>query len=160
MNLNKINSLILNEYIAGRPVRCDGIDGRCVISIDGKTAYFLDERDLYFNKEKVFAPYNFSIIRDNAPKISDDNILRSTRDIYIGDKGETLTRMKGKHWDTFLDKSLIDAFDVCHLYQDNVCGMIAVTEYHCGEEILKGYVMPVRTGFEREQHYSDSPIVR
>lgn len=158
MRIDFANEEILAALIRRhRPMKyCKLDDGRYLFSDEGIVAYVLNEKEIYFSLDKC-QPYDFPYLRENAPAINREHILSKTPDVRVGKHAALLTRLKAASWDTFVDMDLLEAFDHPNFYQDKCPGIIAVTEGPAGfaTEVLRGYVMPVRTGMEKDGYYND-----
>ena len=151
---NEIMELLLHGY---RPVQCAKLtDGLYIFSGEGIVAYILDEKEIYFSLDKC-RPNPFDFLRENAPEKNPAYLLTKTMDVRVGKGGALLTRLKADDWDTFVDMDLLEAFDYPNFYQDKRNGVILVTEGtpYSTREVIRGYVMPTRTGVELDNHYND-----
>ena len=158
MRIDFANEEILAGLLRGaKPMRhCKLEDGRHLLSDEGFVGYVLEEKEIFISLDKC-QPHDFTFLRVNAPAVDRGNLLTKTRDIIVGKHGALLTRLKAASWDTFVDMDLLEAFDNPNFYQDKCPGIITVTEGPAGssEEIIRGFVMPVRTELEKEGHYND-----
>ena len=158
MRIDFANEEILAALLRGsKPVRhCKLENGRHLLSDEGFVAYILEEKEIFVSLDKC-QPHYFTFLRVNAPATNQANLLTKTRDVIVGKHGALLTRLKAAGWDTFVDMDLLEAFDNPNFYQDKCPGIIAVTEGPAGyaTEVIRGYVMPVRTELETVGHYND-----
>ncbi len=158
MRIPYVNNAVMDVLLCGaRTVKICKLDGdRYIFSDEGIVAYVLDGKEIYFSMDKCVAN-SFDFLRDHAPAINTDNFMTKTLDVRVGKRGALLTRLKGNGWDTFVDMDLLEAFDYPNFYQAKPCGIIMVTEgtAFSPREVIRGYVMPVRTGMETDSHYND-----
>lgn len=133
-------------------------DGSYLFSSMGTVGFVLQEDEIFFALNKC-RPYDFKSLMHDAPKVEPQNKLKPTMDVKVGKHGELLARLKAAEWDTFVDMDLLEAFDYPKFYQDRCYGPITIIEGEPGNEKLRGFVMPVRTGTEKDGHYNDPKVV-
>lgn len=158
MRVKYVNEAIMAVMLDGHHTvkYCKLPDGRYLFSDEGIVAYVLDEKEIYFSLDKcVHNPFDF--LQTEAPATNFDTLLTKTMDVRVGKGGALLTRLKAAGWDTFVGMDLLEAFDYPNFYQSKFPGIITVTEGTPAtpREVIRGYVMPVRTGLEFAGRYND-----
>lgn len=161
MRVKYANEAIMAVLLDSGPAMryCKLPDGRYLFSDEGIVAYVLAENEIFFALSKC-QPHPFDFLQNEAPAINMDNLLTKTMDVRVGKGGTLLTRLKADGWDTFVDMDLLEAFDFPNFYQSKFPGIIAVTEGTPATEgeVIRGYVMPVRTGLEFDGRYNDPKV--
>lgn len=158
MRIKYANEAIMDVLLDGgtKMKYCSLIDGRYLFSDEGIVAYILAESEIFFSLAKC-KPHPFDYLLERRPPVSMDHLLTPTMDVRVGKGGALLTRLKADSWDTFVDMDLLEAFDYPNFYQSEFPGIITITEGSPGTpaEVIRGYVMPVRTGLEFDRRYND-----
>ena len=158
MRIKYTNEAIMDVLLDGGTSMkyCILPDGRYLFSDEGIVAYILAKSEIFFSLDKCH-PHPFDYLQERRPPISMDHLITPTMDVRVGKRGVLLTRLKAAGWDTFVDMDLLEAFDYPNFYQSESPGIIAITEGTAGtpQEVVRGYVMPVRTGLEFDHRYND-----
>lgn len=159
MLIEFVNKQIMDEMLESTvPVKYAQLeDGSYIFSSQGFVAYVLQESEIYFSLAKcMHRPESFKFLQETAPKVTAENQIIPTLDVRVGKHKVLLTRMQGPNCDTFVDVDLLEAFDYPTFYQDKPLGIITVTEGPAERRIVRGYVMPARTGLETAGHYNET----
>ena len=160
MQIEYTNKEILAALLAGDiSVKYNRMeDGNCLFSDAGLVGYVLRPDEIFFSLDKC-VKHDFGFLLTEAPKVEPQNKLKITKDVQVGKHGVLLARLKAAEWDTFVDMDLLEAFDYPKFYQARCYGPIAIMEGDPGNEKLRGFVMPVKTGTEKDGHYNDPKVV-